>query len=297
MKPIIIFLIFLGFDSLIYSQTIPILRLKEIEFKPSTITPYVYTPADNSSSVSALQESLWRQEQQIYAVGDKYVNFCKMLGKISMDLYSDENLMAWYSVYEEKKLKEIEANWKSGNYLTVSRLIDERTMEICNDRQLLCRLDASDKYKKFRDSVIDKYSGQLLCEWWIDSHPFLYEDCLNEHGQVMGYKMTELKFPLESFPWIDHMMYVRNNILSGKKYTPEIGGKLFDYFSSGNAIFQESIAQDYQVEVWYYQKELSSKSSVSSNNWMISQKELLYNQDSLITPREYYIRRLSSWLK
>ena len=81
------------------SQNIPSMRLKDIDFQPSTFTPSTYTPIDNSSSLLKLQENLFKQEQYGYAVGEKYVNFCKLLGDVYMMLYKDKDLITGQRIF------------------------------------------------------------------------------------------------------------------------------------------------------------------------------------------------------
>ena len=80
MKHLIILLIILNgvfFEA--SSQNIPSMRLKDVDFQPSTFTPSTYTPIDNSSSFLKLQETLFKQEQYEYAVGEKYVTSWRYL--------------------------------------------------------------------------------------------------------------------------------------------------------------------------------------------------------------------------
>ena len=122
MKHLIILLIILNgvfFEA--SSQNIPSMRLKDVDFQPSTFTPSTYTPIDNSSSFLKLQETLFKQEQYEYAVGEKYVNFCKLLGDIYRMLYSDKDLLTWYNKYKENAISDIESNYEAGNYQSTSR--------------------------------------------------------------------------------------------------------------------------------------------------------------------------------
>lgn len=296
MKKSIVLLIVLSITSLLYSQNIPNIKLKKFEFKPSTFIPAEYNSADNSKAIIALQRGLWQQEQHQYTVGNKYIEFCKMLRDIYMSLYSDSDLLTWYNEYKKSILEDIESNWKIGNYQIVSQLIDDRKRSMSTDASLLCRLDASDRYENFRQNITNKFSGSLICQWWLETHPFYYEDCRDGNGKVVGYRMTELDYPTEDFPWINHILYIRDNVLSGKRYTPEIGGKLFDMLSSNNLDFSKAVNQSYQLSLWYYHKELSSKPLEAHSDWALSQRTLLLENNKPITPREFYIRKLSSWL-
>ena len=146
MKHLIILLIILNgvfFEA--SSQNIPSMRLKDVDFQPSTFTPSTYKPIDNSSSFLKLQETLFKQEQYEYAVGEKYVNFCKLLGYIYRMLYSDKDLLTWYNKYKENAISDIESNYEAGNYQSTSRLIDERIAEMTSDAFVLGRSDASEK--------------------------------------------------------------------------------------------------------------------------------------------------------
>lgn len=290
----ILVIIFVGISLSAISQNIPNVELKSVEFKPSTFTPSVYTPIDNSSSLSILRESLYKQEQLQYSTGDKYVNFCKLLGDIYMKLYSDKDLFIWYDSYKKKVLSDISSNYEIGNYQTASRLIDERTAQILSDPYLLCRLDASEKYKAFKDLLSQNFNGSLIYQWWEDTHPFFYADKFDGNGNLIGYNSTELVLPLADFPWFDHMTYVRDRIISGGKYNHQIGGQIYDNFCTNNLGFDKAVEQSFQVTVWYYERELKNH---PDSHFVLANKELLFDNDSLITPREYYIRRLSSWVK
>ena len=295
MKHLIILLIILNgvfFEA--SSQNIPSMRLKDVDFQPSTFTPSTYTPIDNSSSFLKLPETLFKQEQYGYAVGEKYVNFCKLLGDIYRMLYSDKDLLTWYNKYKENAISDIESNYKAGNYQSTSRLIDERIAQITSDPFLLSRIDASQKYKSFKDVLGGNFNGSLIYQWWEDTHPFIYEDKLDANGHLIGYKSTELVLPIADFPWFDHLLYVRDNILRGQKYNSQIGGQIYDNFCANNIDFARAVEQSFQVTVWYYQKELKSH---PNSDWVLSQKDLLFENNALISPREYYVRRLTSWVK
>ncbi len=271
------------------------ISLKPVELKFPTMDFPVYNPSDNSSSIHKLQDALFNREQQQYDVGNKYVDFCKMLGEINLNLYPDKDIAIWYRDYQTQVCSDIESNYKCGNYQTASRLIDEKIRQISTDPFLLCRLEASENYKNAKQYVISNYSGTILSEWWFDTHPFFYEDCVDENGKLIGYKSTDLTLPVDDFPWIDHILFVRDNVLVNKKYTQEVGGNLFDQFCLNNNDFFKLIEQSYKVSVWYYQRELTSNNSYSAN-YLSSQRKLLMENDSLITPREFYIRKLNVWL-
>lgn len=280
----------------VISQNIPKIRLNAIKFTPSTFTPKVCPPIDYSPSMEELQESLHKREQQQQAVGDKYVGFCKLIGDIYMMLYPDKDLYEWYNEYKKEMLSEIESNYQIGNYQTTSRLIDQRISALTKDPRLLCRIDASNKYKAFRELVSNKFSGSLTSQWWIDTHPFIYEDSYDKNGQIIGYKSTDLEPLVDDFEWLDHIIYVRDYILRGKKFTKLIGGDLYDKFSLTKDGFKKSVAQSYKVAVWYYNREFSTKSQSYDSSWKTRQQELLFNGEELISPREYYIRQLSTFL-
>jgi len=277
------------------TQNIPSIQLKNSEFNSSIFKPTTYTSIDNSSSIAKLQESLYQREQQLYSVGDKYVSFCKFLGEIHSLLYPDTDLQLWYNEYKKEMFSDIEANYQIGNYQKTSRLIDQRINSISSDPKLLYRIDASNKYKAFKSQISNKFRGGLTYQWWIETHPFVYKEYFNRNGQLIGYTGTNLEPLADEFKWLEHIKYVRNHILRGKKFTSYVGGDLFDNFSSSIDGFNKSVAQSYMVEVWFYNNELSTQSYDS--NRMKRQKELLFNNGQLITPREYYIRRLSLFLK
>lgn len=65
-------------------------------------------------------------------------------------------------------------------------------------------------------------------------------------------------------------------------------------FCANNIDFARAVEQSFQVTVWYYQKELKSH---PNSDWVLSQKDLLFENNALISPREYYVRRLTSWVK
>lgn len=134
----------------------------------------------------------------------------------------------------------------------------------------------------------------MIYQWWEDTHPFIYEDKLDGNGHLIGYKSTELVLPLADFPWFDHLSYVRDNILCGQKYNSQIGAQIYDNFCANNIDFARAVEQSFQVAVWYYQKELKSH---PNSDWVLSQKDLLFENNALISPREYYVRRLTSWVK
>lgn len=211
-----------------------------------------------------------------------------------MMLYSDKNLLTWYNKYKENAISDIVSSYKAGKYQSTFRLIDERIAQITSDLFLLSRIDANRKYKAFKDVLSSKFNGSLIYQWWEDTHPFIYEDKLDDNGHLIGYKSTELVLPLADFSWFDYLLYVRDNILRGQKYKSQIGAQIYDNFCANNIEFARALEQSFQVTVWYYKKELKSR---PNSDWVLSQKDLLFENNALITPREYYVRRLSSWVK
>lgn len=263
-----------------------------LEFPTITFIPY--SPIDNTSSIHVLYEYINSVEKIHDEIDNKYLSFCVLLGNIQANLYQDKALLTWYNAFKDSIFSDIQYNYNIGNYIAVSQLINEKTNMIQNDIKLLCRLEASYNYKTFRDNIRRNNSG-IRAQWWLEEHPFYYQDCFNELGEFCGYMSTKIEYPLDEFSWYEHSLFIRKKILTNTSYSMDICGNLYDEFCN-EIDFRQAVEESFKFELWYYNNEIQSSHSPSASSWLYTKKGLLFDGENIVSTREYYIRMLSSFL-